>query len=616
MLLKKFLLLLNSLLIFSLALNAQESIALSFKSDLTLDSVRIDNLNNDSYKVLKDVYSIVLKLDAPNFIESIHVFEHSKVYPNPFSQQVNFNINTTEINAIKLTVFDLTGKLITQLSQTIGSGSHLFTFKPSNSGVYILKVDDKNKTYREQLICKETSSNSPSLEYAGLMNSETKNTFPGHSKIKNSQNNLTVSKDNLLRFTGYSTTNIKTIYDFAKIDKSYNFKFPAVTNGVYLNINDSLLYGLDTIRCFASRTDYAFGYDLDGKELYSKDSLVLKPVTYGAINQPIYTWQINKSNVCRINTSFYSTGTLYVNKTTSDTAIITLKDEANNLTKNIVLIVSPPDFSEGDRIALGTVEDSNLKEISGIVASVKNPGCFWVHNDSGDDARIFLINSTGKLVATVYLDRIDNRDWEDITIGPGPIDGETYIYIADIGDNNSVNILKYIYRFKEPTINTQFLAQYATLERNTIDVITFQYYDGNRDAEILMIDPLTKDLYVVTKRETSVYIYSLAYPQSTTATFLVKKASVTLPFRMTCGGDISANGKEILIKNLSNVFYWKLAEGETIIGALSRKATILPYIEEPQGEAIGWLRDGTGYVTLSEINNSIKPVLYLYKRRN
>jgi len=608
--------LIMSCFVFLFELNAQQSITLSFSSDNVLDSVRIDNLNNASYKVLKDAFSIVLHLNAPNFIESVDFYNHFYVYPNPFSQQLKVNFSTSYESPINVTVFDLSGKLITQLNQNIGSGSHLFTFKPSKSGVYILKVADKNKTYSEQLICKDTSSNSPCLEYAGLMNSETKNTFPGHSKIKNSPNDLTVSKSHLLRFTGYSNAITNTIYDFVKIDKSYTFKFPAVTNGVYLNTNDSLLYGLDTIRCFASRTDYAFGYDLEGKELYSKDSLVLKPVTYDAIKQPIYTWQINKSNVCRINTSFYSTGTLYVNKTTRDTAIITLKDEANNLTKNIVLIVSPPDFSEGDRIALGTVEDSNLKEISGIVASVKNPGCFWVHNDSGDDARIFLINSTGKLVATVYLDRIDNRDWEDITIGPGPVDGETYIYVADIGDNNSVNILKYIYRFKEPTINTQFLAQYATLERNTIDVITFQYYDGNRDAEILMIDPLTKDLYVVTKRETSVYIYSLAYPQSTTATFLVKKASVTLPFRMTCGGDISANGKEILIKNLTNVFYWKLAEGETIIGALSRKATILPYIEEPQGEAIGWLRDGTGYVTLSEINNSIKPVLYLYKRRN
>ena len=616
MLKKCFFLLIMSSFVFSIVLNAQQSITLSFSSDKALDSVRIDNLNNASYKVLKDAFSIVLHLNAPNFIESVDFYNHFYVYPNPFSEQLKINFHTSYESPINLTVFDLSGKLITQLNQNIGSGSHLFTFKPSKSGVYILKVRDKYKTYSEQVICNDNSSDSPHIEYAGLMNSKTKNTFSLQSKIKNSQNDLSVSKDNLLRFIGYSNTNTNTIYDVVKIDKSYNFKFPVVENGVYLNTNDSLPYGLDTIRCYASRTDYSFAYDLEGKKLYSKDSLVLKPVTNGAVKQPEYSWQIDKSNVCRINTSFYSTGTLYVNKTTSDTAIITLKDEANNLSKNIVLIVSPPDFSEGNRIALGTVEDSNLKEISGIVASVKNPGCFWVHNDSGDDARIFLINSIGKLVATVYLDRIDNRDWEDITIGPGPIDGETYIYIGDIGDNNSGNILKYIYRFKEPVINIQFLAQYATLERNTIDVITFQYYDGNRDAEILMIDPLTKDLYVITKRETSVYIYALAYPQSTTATFLVKKAAVTLPFRMTNGGDISANGTEILIKNLTNVFYWKRAEGETIIGTLSRKATILPYIEEPQGEAIAWLRDGTGYVTVSEINNSIKPVLYLYKRRN
>ncbi len=596
-------------------LNAQQSITLSFSSDKALDSVRIDNLNNASYKVLKDAFSIVLHLNAPNYIESVDFYNHFYVYPNPFSQQLKVNFRTFYESPINVTVFDLSGKLITQLNQNIGSGSHIISFKPNNSGVYILRVADKYKSYNAQVICSNTSTSSPCLEYVGVIKTETNNASNVQSKIKNIQNELLVSKDNLLRFTGYSNANTNTIYDVAKIDNSYNFKFPVVENGVYLNTNDSLLYGLDTIRCFASRTDYSFAYDLEGKKLYSKDSLILKPITNGAVKLPEYSWQVDKSNVCRINTSFYSTGTLYVNKTTRDTTIITLKDKANNLTKNIVLIVSPPDFTEGNRIALGTVEDTNLKEISGIVASVKNPGCFWVHNDSGDDARIFLINSTGKLVATVYLDRIDNRDWEDITIGPGPIDGETYLYIGDIGDNNSGNILKYIYRFKEPVINTQFLSQYATLERNTIDVITYQYYDGNRDAEILMIDPLTKDLYVVTKRETSVYIYALAYPQSTTATFLVKKATLTLPFRMTNGGDISANGTEILIKNLTNVFYWKRADGETIVGALSRKATILPYIEEPQGEAIAWLRDGTGYVTVSEINNSIKPVLYLYKRR-
>jgi hypothetical protein len=40
----------------------------------------------------------------------------------------------------------------------------------------------------------------------------------------------------------------------------------------------------------------------------------------------------------------------------------------------------------------------------------------------------------------------------------------------------------------------------------------------------------------------------------------------------------------------------------------------LPYTKEPQGEAIGWLRDASGYVTVSEKKDNITPLIYLYKR--
>jgi len=613
---KRHYLLLILLVVVTFELVAQDPVALSFSSETILDSVRIDNINNATSIVLKENLSILLQLDAPTPIENMEVVDEQLVYQNPFSEQLILNFHTTNQTTINLSVFDLSGMVVSQRSQNIDSGSHRFTFKPTKSGVFILKVTDESKTYNAKIICTTTSSDGPHLEYAGVSSPLSTKRSLLKSQKTTTPNDFAVAKDNMLRFTGYSNAKTNTFYDFVSTDKTYTFEFPTVSTGVYLNIDDSLLNGLDTIRCFASRTDYGFAYDLNGMNRFSKDSLTLKPVTYGGNKTPAYSWQINKSSVCSIKTSFYSTGILHLSKTTRDTAIITLNDEANNLSKNFVLIVCPPDFSEAKRIVMGTVEDANLSEMSGIVASVKNPGCFWVHNDSGDDARVFLINSTGKLIATVYLDRIKNRDWEDLTIGPGPVDGETYLYVGDFGDNNAVNILKYIYRFKEPILNTQVFPQYATLERNTIDVITYQYFDGNRDAETLMIDPLTKDLYVVTKRETSVYIYAFPYPQSITETFLIKKALITLPFRMTCGGDISADGKEILIKNLTNVYYWKREEGESVIGALSRKGTLLPYIEEPQGEAIGWLRDGTGYVTISEINNGVKPVMYLYKRRN
>ena len=38
-----------------------------------------------------------------------------------------------------------------------------------------------------------------------------------------------------------------------------------------------------------------------------------------------------------------------------------------------------------------------LEEMSGIVPSRRYPGIFWVHNDSGDEARLFAIRADGSV---------------------------------------------------------------------------------------------------------------------------------------------------------------------------------------------------------------------------
>ena len=48
-----------------------------------------------------------------------------------------------------------------------------------------------------------------------------------------------------------------------------------------------------------------------------------------------------------------------------------------------------------------------------------------------------------------------------------------------------------------------------------VETFTLQYPDGPRDAETLMVDPLSGDIYIVSKRDTVLHIYRAAYPQST-----------------------------------------------------------------------------------------------------
>ena len=102
-----------------------------------------------------------------------------------------------------------------------------------------------------------------------------------------------------------------------------------------------------------------------------------------------------------------------------------LKSQANRIRRE-----SPYEKAEG----IGKVTDKKLREISGITYSKLRPGTWWIHNDSGDAARIAAIDSRGNLLAAFRVVGAVNEDWEDIATGPGS-DGSSALYIADIGDN-------------------------------------------------------------------------------------------------------------------------------------------------------------------------------------
>lgn len=68
------------------------------------------------------------------------------------------------------------------------------------------------------------------------------------------------------------------------------------------------------------------------------------------------------------------------------------------------------------QMAMGKLENKDLKEASGIVASHSFPGYFWSHNDSGGKALLFLIDSMGGGKLEFEIEGAKNRDWEDISI--------------------------------------------------------------------------------------------------------------------------------------------------------------------------------------------------------
>lgn len=248
-----------------------------------------------------------------------------------------------------------------------------------------------------------------------------------------------------------------------------------------------------------------------------------------------------------------------------------------------------------------------LDEASGIADSQMNPGYLWVQQDSGNPSDIALLSHAGSFFKKIIINQATNRDWEDIALANGPVSGTNYIYLADIGDNNKTSSEYYIYRFAEPAVSTTVVS--------AVDKITFQYPDGAHDAEAMLIDNNTKDIYIITKQDDPSRIYKLAYPQSTTATNTAS-LSGSLSFTGATSAAASPDGKELLVKTYTSIWKWNKNTGQTIEEALSGTPVSLTYQLEPQGEAISYKNDNSGFFTLSERPSVIAAVnLNFYKRK-
>jgi hypothetical protein len=271
--------------------------------------------------------------------------------------------------------------------------------------------------------------------------------------------------------------------------------------------------------------------------------------------------------------------------------------------------VGQPVFLPG--ASVGNLSSSAIVEASGLAASRLNADVLYVHNDSGDVARFFAINTQAQLVGTFRLTGVSAVDWEDIAVGPGPAAGQSYVYVGDIGDNNAVRTGGvYIYRVPEPTVSSS--------QSPPVDVylagaerITLLYPGGPRDAETLMIDPLSGDLFVVSKRESYSRLYRAAASALVGGATVTLEYKATLPWGWATGGDISPDGDEIVIRGYLNATLWCRPPGTAVWDAFATSGTAVPLASEPQGEAIAFDAAGWGYYTVSE---GTYPPLYYYDR--
>ncbi len=275
---------------------------------------------------------------------------------------------------------------------------------------------------------------------------------------------------------------------------------------------------------------------------------------------------------------------------------------------------APPQYNSGT--AWGPVQIAALKEASGLAAGWRNEGLLWTHND-GDRRQLYALTPGGMHAATFLLPETVS-DVEEIATGPGPAEGVAYLYVGDIGGKDGVNGMRpsvKILRVAEPAVAPPASWPQPQSTLSGVDSFTLLYPDGSYDAEAMFADPLTGDLWLITKSAPAARVYTTnlnAVPPRATVT-LSLAAVVTLAEPSAAA--ISRDGRLILVRNEDEARLWTRAPGENPAEALSRSPAPVPVIgtpAEPNGEAVTFPGTGSGYLTLSE---GAAPVVYHFQSR-
>lgn len=263
-----------------------------------------------------------------------------------------------------------------------------------------------------------------------------------------------------------------------------------------------------------------------------------------------------------------------------------------------------------------------LIEASGIARDPRRDDLFWLHNDGGREARLYGVDTTGAVLATVVVPDVTSSDLEDAAIGR--CGSDWCVYLGDIGDNRArrSSIRVHVVPLPELPAGGDEVEPNggSTQELSALVSWELQYPDGPRDAESLVIDDARQQLLVVSKGRQSdgvvLYATDLAEfePGDRSIRTLDRVGRLAIPVGgstslLVTAADLSPDGAFLAVRSYASLHLLAWS------GAASQDTSLVPYSAmlflafEPQGEGVTWGADGEYLYLASEGRNGRPPQL-------
>ena len=274
----------------------------------------------------------------------------------------------------------------------------------------------------------------------------------------------------------------------------------------------------------------------------------------------------------------------------------------------------------GPPTTIATIKDKAIDESSGLIASRLTPGAYWTHNDSGDGPFIYALDTRGNSLGAFRVTGAQARDWEDISIGPGPESSKPYLYIGDTGDNDEVRPDVVVYRVAEPALSAaaRSFTKARPGETEPAEAIHLRYPDGKHDAEALLVHPVTGHIYIVTKvLLVSPGVYEATPPftpgKTITLTRIGELRVPSLFGGVITGGGISPDGRRVALCDYFQGYELVLpAKSANFNDIWKQRMTGFDLGKREQGESISYRLDGKALLATSEGKQS--PLIQVIRR--
>lgn len=237
------------------------------------------------------------------------------------------------------------------------------------------------------------------------------------------------------------------------------------------------------------------------------------------------------------------------------------------------------------------------KENSGIVRSRLWPETFWMHNDSGDEPRIYAIRRDGTLFQAerdddktpgTLVGGAINVDWEDIAI-----DNRGHLIVADVGNNGNNRRDLALYYLAEPAPSAERTAFLRKVFVRYPDQKAFPAPDTDFNYDAEGVFAIEHRIYILTKHRsdsaTKLYCYD---PDATPAGDV---ATLEYVDRFEIGGqataaDATPDGKRVVVATYDAFWLFEVEDPrQPLRGPVSK----LEYTGAKQVEALCFADDRT-----------------------